>query len=140
MADARRRFFDLGVGLALGAVLSGAWVSYSWQKSFATVYLVQMADQANVAREIGRGEGGALAEKIRSALPLYVATLDRDFRDVQGKDWALWAVRDAFQAAAIPPPASIAPILQALPPRASCPPPRGAAPAAPVPSSPPQGS
>lgn len=132
MADARRRVFDLGVGLALGAVLAGAWVSWSWQKSFATVYLVQMADQANVAREIGRGEGAALAEKIRSALPLYVATLDRDFRDVQGKDWALWAVRDAYQAAGIEPPASIASILQALPPRADCPPPKGAAAPAPA--------
>ena len=130
MADARRRLFDLGVGLALGAALSGAWVSYSWQKSFATVYLVQMADQANVAREIGRGTGPALAEKIRSALPLYVATLDRDFREVQGKDWALWAVRDAYEGAALTPPPSIAPILQALPPRANCPPPKGAAPAA----------
>lgn len=135
MADARRRVFDLGVGLALGAVLAGAWVSWSWQRSFATVYLVQMADQANVAREIGRGAGPALAEKIRAALPLYVATLDRDFRDVQGKDWALWAVRDAYEASGVTPPASIAPILQALPPRESCPPPRGAAPPAPAPTS-----
>ena len=130
MADARRRLFDLVVGLALGAALAGAWVTYSWQKSFATVYLVQMADQANVAREIGQGGGPALAERIRESLPMYVQALERDFSEVQGKDWALWAVRDAYEAAALVPPASIAPVLQALPARASCPPPRGAAPPA----------
>lgn len=131
MADARRRVFDLAVGLALGAALAGAWVTYSWQRSFATVYLVQMADQANVAREIGRGEGAALAERIRAALPIYVQALERDFRDVQGKDWALWAVRDAYEAAGVAPPEAIAATLRDLPPRASCPPPKGAAAPAP---------
>jgi hypothetical protein len=125
MADARRRWFDLLVGLAVGSVLSGAWVSWKWQKTFQTMYVVETADQANVAREIAAGRGAALAERIRASLPGYALGLEREFRGVAGKDWALWAVRDAFEAAGVAPPEEIATQLRALPPREASPPPEG---------------
>jgi hypothetical protein len=132
MADARKRWFDLLVGLALGAVVSGAWVSSKWQKTFETMYVVETADQAHVAREIAAGRAGALAERIRAALPGYALGLERQFAKADGKSWALWAVRDAYEAAGMAPPAEIATLLEALPPRASSPPPEGvAAPPAP---------
>lgn len=127
MADARRRFFDLMVGLALGAVGGATFMGWQGQKTFTSLYLVQTADQANVAKEIAAGRGEELAARIRATLPGYVTTLREQFDDVEGRDWALWAVRDAYEAASAEPPESIAAALATLPERAVCPPPAGLA-------------
>jgi len=128
MADARRRFFDLLVGLSLGAVGGATFMGWQGQKTFTTLYLVQTADQANVAREIAAGRGEALAARIRSQLPGYVETLDSQFEDAPGRDWTLWAVRDAYEAAGEDPPDAIAARLATLPERAGCAPPSGVPP------------
>ncbi|MCB1007620.1 MAG: hypothetical protein KDB94_01865 [Acidobacteria bacterium] len=132
MADARRRFFDLLVGLSLGAVAGATFMGWQGQKTFTSLYLVQTADQANVAREIAAGRGEALAARIRGELPGYVETLDSQFEDAAGREWALWAVRDAYEAAGIDPPEAIASRLATLPERAECAPPPGVAPGAPA--------
>jgi len=127
MADARRRFFDLMVGLALGAVGGATFMGWQGQKTFTSLYLVQTADQANVAKEIAAGRGDELAARIRGTLPGYVTTLREQFDEVEGRDWALWAVRDAYEAAGVDPPEAIAAALATLPERAACPPPAGLA-------------
>ncbi len=125
MADAKRRIFDLFVGLALGAVGGATFMGWQGQKTFTSLYLVQTADQAHVAGEIAAGRGGDLAERIRASLPGYVTTLSGQFGEVEGRDWALWAVRDAYEAAGVAPPDEIAATLATLPERAVCAPPAG---------------
>lgn len=125
MADAKRRLFDLVVGLALGAVGGATFVGWQGQKTFTSLYLIQTADQAHVANEIAAGRGDELAARIRAALPGYVETLSGQFGDAEGRDWALWAVRDAYEAAGVDPPEEIAASLATLPERASCSPPAG---------------
>lgn len=122
----RQRLLDVLVGLAVGVLVGGGYVSSRWQRTFASTYLVQTADQAHVASEIAAGRAAELAAKIRAALPAYVEALDRELADAEGRCWALWAVRDAFAAAGEEPPAAIAPTLAGLPDRGSCPPPGGA--------------
>lgn len=135
MPDAKRRVFDLFVGLALGAVAGATFVGWQGQQTFTNLYLIQTADQAHVLTEIAAGRGEELAAQIRAALPGYVETLSQQFGDAEGRDWALWAVRDAYEAAGVDPPAEIAATLATLPAREACPPPPGLAraPAAPAP-------
>jgi hypothetical protein len=133
MELAKRRIFDLVVGLALGAVAGATYVSSRWHDNFATLFVIQTADQANVARRIAAGEGEALAAGIRAALPGYVQALQREFPKAPGRDWALWAVRDVYEQGGTPAPAELAGLLAALPPREQCPPPGGAPPEGPAP-------
>lgn len=110
-------------GLLVGAV--GAWclVNWHWQRNFSNWYVVQVADQANVAREILSGRGVELAERIKSDLPAYVEAMRSEFGDAEGAEWALWMVSDVYQVAGATPPAELKAVLAALPPRASCRPP-----------------
>lgn len=106
-------------GALMGAGSAGAFVGLHWQQNFANWYIVGVADQANVAREISTGQGTQLADRIRASLPPYVNAVERDFRGAEGREWALWMVNDAYRAAGDPPP-DIQPILSALPPRTVC--------------------
>jgi hypothetical protein len=125
MAEAKRRFFDLLVGLALGGVAGATLVGWQGQKTFTSLYLVQAADQAHVAAEIAAGRSEPLGARILDSLPGYVAVIREQFADAAGRDWALWAVRDAYAAAGVEPPETIAATLATLPERAACPPPAG---------------
>jgi len=137
MAEAKRRIFDLLVGLALGGVAGATLVGWQGQKTFTSLYLVQAADQAHVAAEIAARRSEALGARILESLPGYVEVIREQFADAPGRDWALWAVRDAYAAAGVEPPEGIAATLATLPERSACPPPAGlrAAPA-PLPAAP----
>lgn len=127
MADAKRRMFDLFVGLALGGVAGATLVGWQGQKTFTSLYLVQAADQAHVAAEIAAGRCESLGARILDSLPGYVEVIREQFADAPGRDWALWAVRDAYAAADVEPPEGIAATLATLPERSACPPPPGLA-------------
>jgi hypothetical protein len=79
-------FFAGAVG---GATAATILVGRAWQQQFASQYMIQVADQANVAREIYAGNAGELAERIRSGLPTYVKTIEVEFPRADQREWAL---------------------------------------------------
>ena len=107
-------------GLVIGAILAAVAVSGHWQRNFEDWYVLGMADQANVAREIASGRAEELATAIRSSLPGYVLTLEREFASPESSHYALWTVRDAYEAAGEPIPENIKPLLEDLTPRELC--------------------
>jgi len=110
-------------GVVVGAVGYSAFVGRHWQRNFSSWYVLGLADQANVAREIFSGRGPELAKRIEGSLPEYVRAVRREFGDDEGADWALWMVSDVYDAAGTPPPPELQVVFASLPPRRSCKPP-----------------
>jgi len=104
-------------GFVVGAIVAGGFVAWRWYQSFENAYALDVADQANVAREIYRGRADDLAGSITRSLPEYVRALDTSFRDAQAFNMAIWLVADAYKAAGQEPPADVQRILESAPPR-----------------------
>ena len=107
-------------GLLLGALAGAFFVGRHWQRNFADWYVLEVADQANVAREIYSGREERLADGILASLPSYVRSLRGDLAKGEGSAWALWIVSDVYKAAGTPPPAELQEIFEVLPERQSC--------------------
>src|SRR5262245_47246149 len=107
-------------GVLIGAMVGGVIVGRHWIANFWDWQLGGVADQANVAREIYAGRSKQLADRIRESLPTYVADIERERPGVEGKEWAYWIVRDVYEVSGEPVPASLKPVLSALPSRATC--------------------
>jgi hypothetical protein len=101
-------------GTAAGATGATVLVGRAWQQQFASQYLVQVADQANVAREIYAGHAAQLAERIRGDLPEYVKTIEVEFSRADQRDWALCMVGSAYEASGQTPPTDIQAVLSGL--------------------------
>jgi hypothetical protein len=108
------------VGLVLGAVVTATVVRSQSKRNVRNWFVIQLADQADVAQEILSGRGPALEEHIKSRLPEYVSTVRGPLGAGDEANWALWVVRDVYEAAGTPAPPELQPIFAALPPRASC--------------------
>ena len=108
------------IGAAVGGLGAAFLVSSHWQRNFAGWYILQVADQANVAREIYVGQAAQLAERIRASLPSYVRAVEQEFRTAGGREWALWIVSDAYRASGQLPPPEVQSVLARLPARETC--------------------
>ncbi len=120
MNQAWRYGLTFMAGSLAGAVVAGAFVGWHWQRNFANWYVMGLMDQANVAREIYSGQGRELADRIRGSLPTYVTAVEREFRNAQGREWALWMVSDAYKAADEDLPEELRELISTLPPKQSC--------------------
>lgn len=120
MSQKSRVVLAFAAGLLAGGAIAGGFVAWHWNRNFSGWYVLQVADQANVAKEILSDRGPALAERIKTTLPAYVHAVHTEFAQAEGANWALWTVSDVYKAAGTPPPPDIAAVLAALPPRASC--------------------
>ena len=110
-------------GLLVGALAAAAVVGTHWSRNFSSWHVLQIADQANVAREILLGNGPQLADRITANLPAYVQSIQKvqdEFGPAEGVEWALWAVSDVYEASGSAPPDELRTILDSLPARASC--------------------
>lgn len=107
-------------GVLVGAVGAATLVGWHWNRNFSNWYVLQLADQANVAREIYAGREVELAEHIKVRLPVYVRTVQREFGAAEGADWAVWLVSDVYNAAGTPPPPELQKVFASLPPRRTC--------------------
>ncbi len=107
-------------GLVVGAVTAASYVGWHWNRNFQDSYALQLADQANVAKEILSGGGPALAERIKVRLPEYVSALRGPLGVGDRANWALWVVSDVYKAAGTAPPTDLQAVFASLPPRPSC--------------------
>lgn len=103
-------------GFVVGALVAGGFVAWRWYQSFENAYALDVADQANVAREIYRGRADELARSITQSLPGYVRVLDTSYRDAKSFNMAIRLVADAYEAAGQEPPADVKRILDSVPP------------------------
>jgi hypothetical protein len=112
-----RSVFTFLGGFLVGAVTLAALVGWHWKGNFENWYVLGVADQANVAREIYSGRGDALADRIRQDLPHYVLVVDREFPDSDWATPALWLANDVYAESSTPVPPEIEEILAAPPPK-----------------------
>ena len=68
MRPALRYGLTFFAGALTGAVLAGGFVGWHWNRNFVNWYVMGVADQANVAREIHSGRGRELAGRIMGDL------------------------------------------------------------------------
>jgi hypothetical protein len=120
MRPSVRSLLKFSAGLVIGAVAGGGLVGWHWNRNFRNWYVMGMADQANVAREIYAGRSQELADRIRRTLPTYVRAVESEFRNGEGRDGAYWIVSDVYKVSGAEVPAELKPILASLPPRGSC--------------------
>jgi hypothetical protein len=110
-------------GLVVGGAGGSIFVGEHWKRNFWSSYVMGLADQANVAREIHSGRGPELAKRITDSLPEYVRAVTRNAPRAEGADWALWMVSDVYKAAGIEPPPELRTVFASLPARRTCKPP-----------------
>ena len=120
MRQSRRSLVTFLAGLVVGIVTAGAFVSWHWKRHWADWHVGAVGDLANVAREIYSGRSKELADRIRESLPMRMELIEQQFPRAQAKEWTYWIVSDVYKASGDPVPASLAPILSALPPRPTC--------------------
>ena len=104
------------VGCIIGFVL-GSLNSFRAISFFASITLTEMAIDVY---QLQQGQGEAVLERKRDALPVLAQQLDsghRKFLSQAQYNSALWAVSRCYEGAESGPPASIKHILDALPPR-----------------------
>lgn len=123
MSPGWRYAITFSIGLLCGAACAAVVIGTHWRRNFASWYILQVGDQANVATDVLSGRGPELAERIQAALPAYVEALRGELADAPGTDWALWQIGDVYEAAGTPPPAELRALLDELPDRPSCRPP-----------------
>lgn len=116
----RQRFLDLLVGLAVGGLVGGTFVSVRWQDWMAQTYLLHTADQAAVALALLRGERNLLLERIEKALPNYVLAIESQFSERPERCWVLWQIRKVYEASEQGLPESVREVLNGLPPEHTC--------------------
>lgn len=108
-------------GVLVGGVLAAVGVSWIWNRQFEDWYVLEVADNANVAKEIYLGHSQELADRIRLSLPEYARHIETDFADSQWSAGTLWLIADVFEASDTKPPPEVERIIDSLPPRESCP-------------------
>ena len=106
----------VAAGCVIGFVL-GSLNSFKAISHFASIALTEIAIDVC---ELQQGRGDSVLERKRNALPVLVQQHESSFRRFlpeNQRNNALWAVSQCYEVAGIEPPASIKPILDALPPR-----------------------
>lgn len=107
-------------GVLVGGAAAASFVGWHWERNFRDWYVLQLADQANVAKEIYSGKAPELADRLRSSLPVYVNVVESHFPNTEGKYWAYWVVDDVYRVSGVKPPQELQGLLASLPPRPKC--------------------
>ncbi len=111
------------LGLVFGGVAAATFVGWHWNRNFRNWYVRGVAGEAFTAREIYAGRADKLADQIREQLPDFVLAVRRNGGG-EGRDGAYWLVSDVYQISGAEVPSDIKPVIDKLPPRASCKPPK----------------
>jgi hypothetical protein len=104
-------------GFVIGAVATGLVVARTTGRAFASLYLVGVLDQANVALHIRAGKQTELLTNIEAALPGYVLAVNQGFRGNAESMDALWMIKAYYVRNQIAIPPDIKGILDSLPPK-----------------------
>lgn len=110
------------LGLVVGAIGASAMVASHYNRMFRERYVLDIVEQAQIAKQIRNGSGLDLANRIEQTLPEYVVALEREYGRHDAVLPGLRSVKDFYVSTATPVPESIRLILDKLPPAppASC--------------------
>ena len=104
------------VGFVAGALVIGLTLARWERREFEARYLMGVADQANVARQIQAGRSAELVAKIRRDMPASVRAV-AGLKTIDDPAPVLWSVRSFYEESSLAVPPEIEPILASLPPR-----------------------
>lgn len=117
VSNRRKLAMTFALGVVVGAAAAYFLIGRYSVRNFTSWYSLQVLDQVNVAHEIRGGQADALAARIEDSLPQYVTALHEELGAGPEALSALWAVRSYYETQGVEPPAAVAGVLKALPPR-----------------------